>query len=169
MTGGAVDLALARRVAGEVVDPELPMLTLDDLGILRDVRALGGEVVVTVTPTYAGCPALGVIAAELRRALAAAGFGAVRVRTVLAPPWSSDWISAEGRRKLVEHGVAPPGPVRRAGPVPLELGPRPAAGPACPRCGARATEELSRFGATPCTALHRCRSCLEPFEHVKEV
>jgi ring-1,2-phenylacetyl-CoA epoxidase subunit PaaD len=158
-------------VAESVVDPELPVLTLADLGVLRDVRTDGeGTVVVEITPTYSGCPAMGVMRADLVHALHEAGFERVDVRTVLAPVWSTDWISAEGRRKLAQAGIAPPGtaPVRPAGPVPLDLGPSRRAA-ACPLCGWADTEELSEFGATACTALRRCRRCQEPFEHVKEI
>jgi ring-1,2-phenylacetyl-CoA epoxidase subunit PaaD len=160
----------ARAVAAAVVDPEMPMLTLADLGVLRDVRAAGDTVTVTITPTYSGCPALETMRDDLRAALAAAGFGRVEVRTVLSPPWSTDWISEAGRAKLADHGIAPPGRVdpRAAGPIPLSLN-RPPARVPCPRCGSDATEELSRFGPTACTALRRCSACREPFEHVKEI
>ncbi|HEY8371901.1 MAG TPA: 1,2-phenylacetyl-CoA epoxidase subunit PaaD [Pseudonocardiaceae bacterium] len=163
--------ARAREIAEQVLDPELPVLTLADLGVLRDVTvAEDGRVVVTITPTYSGCPALEAMRDELRSRLTAAGFPDVEVRTVLYPPWTTDWISEEGRRKLAEHGVAPPrriGP-RPAGPVPLRLEP-PSATVRCPRCGSPNTVELSRFGATACKALRRCTDCAEPFEHVKEI
>ncbi len=160
----------ARAVAAAVVDPEMPMLTLEDLGVLRDVSAAGDTVTVTITPTYSGCPALETMRDDLRAALAAAGFGRVEVRTVLSPPWSTDWISEAGLAKLADHGIAPPGRVgpRSAGPIPLTLD-RPPARVPCPRCGSEATELLSRFGPTACTALRRCSVCREPFEHVKEI
>jgi ring-1,2-phenylacetyl-CoA epoxidase subunit PaaD len=159
-----------RAVADTVTDPELPMLTLSDLGVLRDVRTEGDTVVVEITPTYTGCPAMGVMRADLVHALHAAGFGAVDVRTVLSPAWTTDWITDAGRRKLAEAGIAPPGPApaRSPGPVPLSLGPTHRAA-ACPLCGSPDTEEISEFGATACKALRRCRSCREPFEHVKEI
>lgn len=159
-----------RSVAQTVTDPELPVLTLADLGILRDVRLEDGTVVVEITPTYSGCPAMGVMRADLVQALHRAGFGEVDVRTVLSPAWSTDWISEDGRRKLAAAGIAPPGPapVRAHGPVPLHLGPSPRTA-ACPQCGSPDTVEQSEFGATACKALRRCRSCGEPFEHVKEL
>jgi ring-1,2-phenylacetyl-CoA epoxidase subunit PaaD len=160
----------ARAVAETVTDPELPTLTLADLGVLRDVRTEDGTVIVEITPTYTGCPAMGVMRADLVHALHSAGFGDVEVRTVLSPAWSTDWITAEGRRKLAAGGIAPPGkaPVRADGPIPLQLGPtRRTAN--CPLCGSSDTEELSEFGATACKALRRCRTCREPFEHVKEI
>ena len=161
----------AWEVAARVTDPELPMVTLADLGVLRDARIEDdGTVVVEITPTYPGCPAMGVMRADLVHALHRAGFRDVDVRTVLSPAWSTDWISEEGRRKLAAGGIAPPGkaPARTAGPVPLQLGPtlRTAS---CPLCGSADTEELSAFGATACKALRRCRTCREPFEHVKEI
>jgi ring-1,2-phenylacetyl-CoA epoxidase subunit PaaD len=158
-------------VAATVTDPELPTLTLADLGVLRDVRIEDdGTVVVEITPTYTGCPAMGVMRADLVHALHRAGFGDVDVRTVLSPAWSTDWISEEGRRRLAAGGIAPPGkaPVRTDGPVPLQLGP-PRRTACCPLCGSADTEELSEFGATACKALRRCRTCREPFEHVKEI
>ncbi|MGY1641474.1 1,2-phenylacetyl-CoA epoxidase subunit PaaD [Geodermatophilus sp. SYSU D00703] len=159
-----------RAVADTVTDPELPLLTLSDLGVLRDVRVEEGIVVVEITPTYTGCPAMGTMRADLLHALHEAGYPDVDVRTVLAPRWSTDWITAEGRRKLVEAGIAPPGPAPQAdpGPVSLELGPSRRTA-SCPLCGSAETEEVSEFGATACKALRRCRSCREPFEHVKEV
>lgn len=159
----------ARRVAEQVRDPELPVLTLADLGVLRDVLVHDGRVVVTITPTYSGCPALETMRADLRARLVAAGYPDVEVRTVLSPAWTTDWISEEGRRKLTEYGIAPPAPVGpRRGPVPLNLVP-PSARVRCPRCGSARTTELSRFSSTACKALRRCTDCREPFEHMKEI
>lgn len=160
----------ARAVVARVVDPEMPMLTLDDLGVVRGVDVDGDAVTVTITPTYSGCPAIEAMRDDLRSSLTAAGYARVEVRTVLSPPWSTDWISADGRRSLAEAGIAPPGAAtaRPAGPIPLTLTAPPSV-VACPRCGSAATEELSRFGPTPCTALRRCPSCREPFEHMKEI
>ncbi|NED94672.1 phenylacetate-CoA oxygenase subunit PaaJ [Phytoactinopolyspora alkaliphila] len=160
----------ARTVAETVTDPELPMLTLADLGVLRDVEVDGGRVTVSITPTYTGCPAMDTMRDDLVHALMDAGYDAVEVRVVLAPPWSTDWISDDGRRKLAEHGIAPPGPAPSAapGPIPLSLGPTVRV-VHCPHCGSAKTDEVSRFSATACKALRRCRACAEPFEHVKEI
>jgi ring-1,2-phenylacetyl-CoA epoxidase subunit PaaD len=170
VAGVAVDNSVtcgqARAIAEQVLDPELPVLTLADLGVLRDVREDGGHVTVTITPTYSGCPALDEMRADLRGALLAAGYERVEVRTALSPAWTTDWISEDGRRKLTEHGIAPP--QHKAGPVTLNLFP-PSAGVPCPRCGSRRTTELSRFSSTACKALRRCQDCSEPFEHVKEI
>jgi ring-1,2-phenylacetyl-CoA epoxidase subunit PaaD len=157
----------ARAVAATVTDPELPMLTLADLGVLREVREADGHVTVAITPTYTGCPAMDTMRADLVRALAAAGYADVEVRTVLHPAWTTDWISERGRRALADAGIAPPGPAP-TGPIPLSLG-KPRRAVPCPLCGSRDTEETSRFGATACRSLWRCRSCAEPFEHVKEI
>ena len=167
-SGSGADLAAAREIAAAVPDPELPMVTVADLGILRDVAAEDGRLVVTITPTYSGCPALREIAHDLRRRLGQAGFAEVTVRTALAPAWSSDWITAEGRRKLRAAGISPPHPVP-SGPVPLTLTATRREPVACPRCSSRDTTRTAAFGATACKALFRCETCREPFEHVKEI
>ncbi|MEV4844179.1 1,2-phenylacetyl-CoA epoxidase subunit PaaD [Micromonospora matsumotoense] len=152
-----------RAAVAAVVDPEIRVITIDELGILRavDEDPTTGRVLVTITPTYTGCPAMDVIRADIRRALAAAGHPGAEVRTVFSPAWSTDWISAEGRAKLAAAGIAPPTPVGSAGAVPLTLAVR------CPLCGSPETEQVSRFGSTACKALWRCRSCSEPFDHLK--
>ena len=168
----AAGLAAARAIAAAVPDPELPMVTVADLGILRDVAAEGDRLVVTITPTYSGCPALREIAADLRHRFGQAGFADVTVRIALAPAWSSDWITAEGRQKLRAAGIAPPHAAdrrRASGPVPLTLTGTRREPVACPRCGSAVTTQTATFGATACTALYRCESCREPFEYVKEI
>jgi len=170
VTRAGPDLAAARAVAGAVPDPELPMVTVADLGILREVAEDGGRLVVTITPTYSGCPALPEIARDLERRLATAGFTEVAVRTALAPPWSSDWITAEGRRKLREAGIAPPHPApARPGPVPLTLTATRREPVTCPQCGSEHTARTAVFSGTACKALYRCESCREPFEYVKDI
>jgi ring-1,2-phenylacetyl-CoA epoxidase subunit PaaD len=160
-----------RAVAASVPDPELPQLTLADLGVLRSVSVdpASGGVTVTITPTYSGCPALETMRADLVSRLSSAGYGEAKVRVALSPAWTTDWITDEGRRKLVDAGIAPPDRVgpRARGPVPLVLEP-PKRPVACPRCGGESVE-LSRFGSTPCKSLRRCTACDEPFEHVKEL
>ena len=160
----------AAEVVATVTDPELPMVTLAELGIVRDVREGAGGVVVAITPTYSGCPAMEAIRDDIVSALHRAGFGRAEVRTVLSPAWTTDWISESGRAKLAPSGIAPPGaaPRRAAGPVPLMLGVRQEAVP-CPQCGHRQTERIAAFSATACRELRRCPSCREPFEHMKEI
>ena len=158
----------ARAVAERVLDPELPVLTLADLGVLRDVREEGGHVTVTITPTYSGCPALDEMRADLRRELLAAGYERVEIRTVLTPAWTTDWISAEGRRKLRASGFAPPAP-HPAGQQPLfaTITTRPAA--ACPWCGSGDTALENPFGPTLCRSIYWCNACRQPFEQFKAV
>lgn len=142
------DPAAIRAVLAAVPDPEIPVISVIDLGIVRDVAADH----VTITPTYSGCPATVYIEQEVRAALDAAGYRDVDVRTVLTPPWSTDMISEDGKAKLKAYGIAPPDPARDV---------------ECPRCGSTETDEVSRFGSTPCKAQWRCRSCLEPFDRFK--
>jgi ring-1,2-phenylacetyl-CoA epoxidase subunit PaaD len=146
-------LTRARAAAAAVPDPEIPALTIDELGMLHDVTLVGDTIDVAITPSYLGCPATMPIAQDVAAALARAGFPDARVRTVLAPAWSSDRITAQGRRKLAESGIAPPDRTRRQ--------------PVCPHCASHDTELISAFGATPCKALHRCLTCREPFEAFK--
>jgi ring-1,2-phenylacetyl-CoA epoxidase subunit PaaD len=167
-------------VAAATPDPEMPTVTIEDLGILRGVDySPGGEVVVTITPTYSGCPAMREIGLDVRDRLTRAGFARVTVRTQLSPPWTTDWITPEGRRKLAAVGIAPPpqaraagagetrgpGMGRRCGAIPLTLGQPPSS--RCPRCGSLDTRLTAQFGTTACKSLHRCNACGEPFEAVK--
>lgn len=151
-------------IVAAVVDPELPLLTIADLGVLRDVR-LGpsGHVDVTITPTYSGCPAMDAIRSDIVSALRERGYHDVDVHTVLSPPWTTDWISEKGRRVLAENGIAPPLPAPRGRPVFVELS------VPCPHCGSTDTRQISRFGSTACKAIHACNRCLEPFDHVKAI
>lgn len=169
-----------RSLAGSVPDPELPVLNLEELGVLRAVHTRGpGRVEVELSPTYTGCPAIETMSADIERVLHEHGIAEVTVRPVLTPAWSTDDITSEGRRKLREFGIAPPRTTREpAGPVAVSLGPTrhaaatlpPDAEPiACPHCGSTETELLSRFSSTACKALRRCLSCREPFDHFKEL
>jgi ring-1,2-phenylacetyl-CoA epoxidase subunit PaaD len=159
----------ARAVAATVTDPEMPMLTLEDLGVLRDVDVDGERLVVTITPTYSGCPAMATMRDDLVHGLHDAGFSDVDVRVSLDPAWSTDWISDRGRQALRDHGLSPPGPApSHDGPVVLSLLPT-RRSITCPRCGAQQVELTSEFGPTACKALYRCTACYEPFEHVKEI
>ena len=153
----------ARKIAASVLDPELPMVTIEDLGILRDVTEDDqGRVHVTITPTYSGCPAMETIREDIVVALELAGYQSVDVEFVLSPAWSTDDLTDEGRDKLAEAGIAPPGPVRGSGgSVPLTLSVR------CPQCGSLDTRESSRFGSTACKSLWVCGACREPFDHFK--
>jgi ring-1,2-phenylacetyl-CoA epoxidase subunit PaaD len=159
-------VSAAWTVAATTPDPELPMVTLADLGILRTVEETADGVVATITPTYSGCPAMREIGLDLRRRLERAGYRGVEIRTRLAPAWSTDWITPAGRRKLSAAGIAPPAAAaRRSGPVPLTLAPPPPV--TCPQCGSSNTSRTAAFSATACRSLHRCDDCREPFEAVK--
>jgi ring-1,2-phenylacetyl-CoA epoxidase subunit PaaD len=151
----------AWEVAAGVVDPEIPVLTIADLGVLREVAINDGRVEVAITPTYSGCPAMNMITLEIELALERAGFRHSKVRTVLSPAWTTDWMSENGRRKLREYGIAPP---RAASSRRALFGIEQVA---CPQCGSEDTEVLSEFGSTACKALWRCKSCREPFDYFK--
>jgi ring-1,2-phenylacetyl-CoA epoxidase subunit PaaD len=169
MTATLTTAGPAYDVAATVTDPEMPMLTLADLGVLRGVDDDGDTVVVAITPTYSGCPAMATMRDDLVHRLQDAGYRQVEVRVELSPAWSSDWITERGRRALAEHGISPPGPAPSPSePVVLNLLPTRRA-IACPRCGSDDVRLTSEFGATACKALYRCTDCLEPFEHVKEI
>lgn len=157
-----------------VPDPEVPVLSVVDLGIVRELQFTADGLDVVLTPTYSGCPATEVIEQGVREALEAAGFAAVRIRRRLAPAWTTDWMSDSARERLREYGIAPPAQGAAAdgdapgaaAPVPIRIRPRALA---CPRCGSAHTERLAAFGSTACKALHRCLDCLEPFEHFKPI
>ncbi|HYO34275.1 MAG TPA: 1,2-phenylacetyl-CoA epoxidase subunit PaaD [Nocardioidaceae bacterium] len=167
---------VVRAIVAQVVDPELPVLTIEDLGILRDVSVGDdGHITVTITPTYSGCPAVEAITDDVRKILATEGFAEVSVRTVLAPAWTTDWMSDAGREKLLAYGIVPPAPLGprqahdhksvrpRSSVVTVALSQR------CPRCGSPDTRELSRFGSTACKSLWMCTVCKEPFDHFKAI
>lgn len=171
----AVDLeqrsAAVWRTLGRVPDPEIPVLSIVDLGIVRDVEWHGDELVVTLTPTYSGCPATELIMADIGRALAAAAFATHRLEIRLAPAWTTDWITPEGRERLRRYGIAPPGansaPAQSSIDATALFRRSKGAAVPCPRCGSTHTRELSRFGSTPCKAQYRCEACLEPFDYFK--
>ena len=151
----------ALEAAARVADPEIPVLTIGDLGVLRAVRVEGDTVEIDITPTYSGCPAMRTIEQDLATALRAAGIEKFRISTVLSPAWTTDWMSAEGRRKLAEYGIAPPsGSASRRALFGADA-------VACPRCGSANTERIAEFGSTTCKALYRCRACAEPFDYFK--
>lgn len=151
-------------LAATVVDPEIPVLTIEDLGVLRAVEETGGRIRVDLTPTYSGCPAIDAMRDDVRRALERAGYRDVEVRMVLAPAWTTDWMSEDGKRKLREYGIAAPNgnaPVHGGGRVRLAMAVK------CPRCDSLDTREVARFGSTSCKALYECNACLEPFDFFK--
>lgn len=157
-----IGLARAHRIAAAVVDPEIPVLTLEDLGVLRGVEWRHGHLVVKITPTYTGCPATQAIQLAVEAALCEGGLPEARVETVLSPPWTTDQITAQGRRKLKEFGIAPPAAGKTS--VRALFGEETVA---CPKCGSTATVKISEFGSTACKALWRCESCAEPFDYFK--
>jgi ring-1,2-phenylacetyl-CoA epoxidase subunit PaaD len=154
--------AAAWDAAATVVDPEVPVLTIADLGVLRAASVTDAGVVVEITPTYSGCPAVDAIRDDIVTVLTGAGYAPVSVRVVLTPAWTTEWMSEAGKRKLEKFGIAPPTGTRSAGPVSLGLGLR------CPHCGSLHTRQLSRFGSTSCKALYVCQRCQEPFDFFKD-
>ncbi|MDP9898660.1 1,2-phenylacetyl-CoA epoxidase subunit PaaD [Variovorax ginsengisoli] len=155
-------------VLDTVLDPEVPAVSVRELGIVRDVVDRDDALEIVLTPTYSGCPATEVIAHDVQSALVAAGLGPVTISLRRAPAWTTDWITAEGRQKLAAYGIAPPHGVAAGEAVPVRFfGRSLAPALACPRCGSTHTERLSAFGSTACKALHRCLACKEPFEHFK--
>ena len=159
--GTASELAVWE-LAATVVDPEVPVLTIEDLGVLRRVAIEGSAILVEITPTYSGCPAVDAMRDDIVTVLHGAGYEDVVVRSVLSPAWTTDWMSAAGRAKLEEYGIAAPAPRGTGSTVSLGLGIR------CPHCGSMHTRELSRFGSTSCKALYVCQRCQEPFDYFKE-
>ncbi|MGM7678644.1 1,2-phenylacetyl-CoA epoxidase subunit PaaD [Microbacterium sp. A94] len=164
----------AWRVTASVTDPEIPVLTIEDLGVLRAVELdpeSGGErVTVTLTPTYSGCPAIDAMRDDVILALTAAGFADVEVRTTLSPAWTTDWMTDTGKQKLRDYGIAPPSGRAAFRPLSLSKGQVPVRvqlAVKCPRCRSLDTREVSHFGSTSCKALFECRACLEPFDHFK--
>lgn len=150
----------------EVMDPEVPVISIVELGIVRDVSVENEKVTVSITPTYSGCPAMNVIEEEIARALKGNGVQAVEIRTVFSPAWTTDWIGAEAREKLRAYGIAPPSPVDHAAPIAIGRR-RPAI--RCPYCGSAETTLQSEFGATACKSIHVCRGCRQPFEEFKPI
>ncbi|MFL5203406.1 MAG: 1,2-phenylacetyl-CoA epoxidase subunit PaaD [Microvirga sp.] len=150
----------------DVPDPEVPAVSVMDLGIVRDVQWRDDELVVAITPTYSGCPATSVIAFEIEAALRAKGIDRLRIERRLSPPWTTDWITQEGRQRLQAYGIAPPAETA-GGPSPFDRFLRKDLVIACPRCQSENTERVSEFGSTPCKAQYRCRDCLEPFDYFK--
>jgi ring-1,2-phenylacetyl-CoA epoxidase subunit PaaD len=167
----AVWIDLVWKALSAVTDPEIPVISVVELGIVRSVEWHGDELVVSVTPTYSGCPATEMIAADIERALVATGIVKYRIETRLAPAWTTDWIAPAARARLAEFGITPPGARSPDEPRAIDasaLSRRRASTPvACPRCGSERTTELSRFGSTPCKAQYRCEACLEPFDYFK--
>jgi len=160
----AMTVERAWDVLSRVPDPEIPVISVTELGIVRDVRARDDAIEVTVTPTYSGCPATEVIARSIEQALHDAGATSVRIEQRLSPAWSTDWIAPAAKDKLARYGIAPPHTVVDQTQRPIVFAPR---NVACPRCASTDTERLAQFGATACKALYRCRACLEPFEYFK--
>ena len=158
-----IEAARAWDIAAQVPDPEVPVLTIEDLGVLRSVVTADTEVRVVLTPTYSGCPAIDQMRADVTSRLREAGYDRVRVDTTLSPAWTTDWMTDDGKRKLEAYGIAPPNfrAAAHQGPISVSLAVK------CPRCHSTHTREIARFGSTSCKALYECRDCLEPFDYFK--
>ena len=163
-SGDGLTVDRVRAILDSVKDPEVPVVSVIELGIVRNVTVDGAHVAITITPTYSGCPAMREIEQDIRAALAAEGIGDVTLETVHAPAWTTDWIGAEAREKLRRYGIAPPGPVEQGGLITLS---HRRAAVVCPHCCSSDTELRSEFGSTACKAIHVCNACREPFDEFK--
>lgn len=150
-------------ILSSVCDPEIPVLTIEDLGIIRSVDFIEGKPLITITPTYSGCPAMTMIEVEMRTAMLAAGIADFEIKTTLSPPWTTDWISQFGLKKLEEYGIAPP---EKSATSKLALFGKDSE-VTCPQCGSKHTEMVSRFGSTACKSMYKCLDCKEPFDYFK--
>ena len=158
-----IELEKLEALLEQVTDPEIPVVSIRDLGILREISFDGGQVTVTITTTYSGCPAMSVIKSDIRQTLSEAGYTDVQVKQSLSPAWTTDWMTPEGREKLREYGIAPPQKSAEG----LCAVASPGTAVACPQCGSNNTECISEFGSTACKALYRCQDCKEPFDYFK--
>ncbi len=160
---GILEIETLETLLEQVTDPEIPVVSIRDLGILRDISLHGGQVTVTITPTYSGCPAMSTIEADIRQTLSEAGYQDVQVKQSLSPAWTTDWMTAQGRKKLREYGIAPPQKSAEGHCAVIS----PGTAVACPQCGSEHTGCISEFGSTACKALYRCLDCAEPFDYFK--
>jgi ring-1,2-phenylacetyl-CoA epoxidase subunit PaaD len=164
MTTHTVSIKEIRSILDKVTDPEVPVLSVIDLGIIRDIKLNDDEVEVVITPTYSGCPAMDVISMNIRLALLSHGHKKIKVTSVLSPAWTTDWMSEEGKQKLKAYGIAPPNPRQQVCNDKLFVHDEAVQ---CPHCNSYHTHRISEFGSTPCKALHQCDDCKEPFDYFK--
>jgi ring-1,2-phenylacetyl-CoA epoxidase subunit PaaD len=164
VTGASINEKKIWQILETVTDPEVPVLTITDLGIVRNIRVNGEEAEVIITPTYSGCPAMDMIAADIRMVLLENGYRNIKITTVLSPAWTTDWMSEEGKRKLKEYGIAPPNPKQQVCNDKLFA---PDEAVQCPHCDSFHTHRISEFGSTACKALYQCDDCKEPFDYFK--
>lgn len=158
-----MNISEIRNILSQVPDPEIPVISIEELGILQDIKIEDNKIVVYITPTYNGCPAMDMITVNIKSALEDNGYNNVEVKLVLSPIWTTDWITEEGKKKLLEYGIAPP--AERTTDLSFIDGKSPSI--ACPQCGSIDTEIISRFGSTACKSLYKCNQCLEPFDYFK--